>query len=47
MLLKIIKKRLSETFFMQTLMYTSEDWLLISQKMESNVLMNYNHIEQT
>ena len=32
---------------MQKLMYTAEDWLLSSQKMESNVLRNYDHIVQT
>ena len=34
MLLKIMQKRLSGIFYMQTLMYTAEDWLLHSQKME-------------
>ena len=41
------QKSLSETFFMLILMYTAEDWLLSSQKMESNVLKNYNHIVKT
>ena len=40
-------KMLSGTFYMQTLMYTAEDWLLNSQNMESNALRNYNHIVQT
>ena len=47
MLLKIMQKRLSETFFIQTLMYTAEDSLLNSQNMESNALINYNHIVKT
>ena len=47
MLLKIIQKRLSETFCMQTFMYTAEDLLLNYQNMESNALRNYNHIVQT
>ena len=42
-----MQKRLSETFCILTLMYTGEDWFLSSQKMESNVLRNYNHIVQT
>ena len=32
MLLKIMQKRLSETFCMQILMYTAEDWLLSISK---------------
>ena len=40
-------KKAIRIFFMQTLMYTAEDWLLNSQNMESNVLRNYNHIVQT
>ena len=33
--------------FIIILMYTSEDWLLSSQNMESNVLKHCNHIVQT
>ena len=33
--------------FLTKLMYTAEDSLMSSQKMESNVLKNYNHIVQT
>ena len=47
MLLKMMQKRLSETFCMQTLMYTAEDQFLSSQNMESNVLKNYHHIVKT
>ena len=47
MLLRIMQKRISETFFMKILMYTAEDLLLSSQKMESNVLKNCNQIVQT
>ena len=47
MLLRIMQKSLSETFCMQTFMYTAEYLLLSLQNMESNVLRNYNHIVQT
>ena len=46
-LLKTMQQRPSGTFFMQTLMYTAEDWLLNSQNMEWSVLKNCNHIVQT
>ena len=38
MLLKIMKKSLSEIFCMQTLMYTAEDSLMSSQNMVSKCL---------
>ena len=47
MLLKIMQKMLSETFCMQTLMYTAEYWFLNYQNMESNALKSYNHVVQT
>ena len=40
-------KKAIRIFCMQTLMYTVEDRFMSSQKMESNVLRNYNHIVKT
>ena len=45
--IKDYAKRLSENFCVLKLMYTAEDWLLISQKMESNASKNCNYIVQT
>ena len=46
MMLRIMQNRPSETFCIPIVMYTTEDWLLSYQKMESNVLKNCNHVVQ-
>ena len=44
---KYYAKMKSETFWMPIVMHIAEDWLMISQKMELNVLKNCNNIVQT
>ena len=46
-MLRIMQNRPLENFCMPIVMYTAEDWLLSSQKMELNVLKNFSHIVQT